>query len=93
MTTSSSDFNKAISVGRPPNIQQLFPNSRALLVSGIGESPRRVLTRNNIELFEIEGMIDTAVRAVFEGGSLNHMLKRTSNGCAGGYTGGGGGCG
>jgi len=29
-----TDFEKALSVGRPPNITQLFPNSRALLVSG-----------------------------------------------------------
>lgn len=28
------DFEKALQVGRPPNIQKLFPNSRALLVSG-----------------------------------------------------------
>lgn len=34
MTTSSSDFNKAVFIGRPPNIQKLFPNSKALLVSG-----------------------------------------------------------
>ncbi|WP_319524982.1 class II fructose-bisphosphate aldolase [uncultured Desulfosarcina sp.] len=34
MTTSSNDFTKALAVGRPPNIQKLFPNSKALLVSG-----------------------------------------------------------
>ncbi|MCJ8500072.1 class II fructose-bisphosphate aldolase [Desulfatitalea alkaliphila] len=31
---SSKDFDRALAVGRPPNIQTLFPNSRALLVSG-----------------------------------------------------------
>ncbi|NNF99583.1 MAG: ketose-bisphosphate aldolase [Desulfobacteraceae bacterium] len=30
----SGDFERALSVGRPPNIVQLFPNSKALLVSG-----------------------------------------------------------
>ncbi len=34
MTISSSDFAQAVSIGRPPNIQKLFPNSKALLVSG-----------------------------------------------------------
>ena len=29
-----SDFAQALKVGRPPNVQKLFPNSRALLVSG-----------------------------------------------------------
>jgi hypothetical protein len=31
---STSDFNKALEIGRPPNIETLFPNSRALIVSG-----------------------------------------------------------
>ena len=29
-----SDFAQALKVGRPPNVQKLFPNSQALLVSG-----------------------------------------------------------
>lgn len=32
--TANSDFNKTLAVGRPPNICKLFPNSRALIVSG-----------------------------------------------------------
>jgi len=32
--TATADFEKALAVGRPPNIVQLFPNSRALIVSG-----------------------------------------------------------
>lgn len=31
---SMDDFNKALSVGRPPNVVKLFPNSKALIVSG-----------------------------------------------------------
>lgn len=30
----STDFIKAVEVGRPPNIQKLFPHSKALIVSG-----------------------------------------------------------
>lgn len=30
----STDFARALEIGRPPNIQRLFPHSRALLVSG-----------------------------------------------------------
>lgn len=33
-TVSAADFDKALALGRPPNIQRLFPNSRALIVSG-----------------------------------------------------------
>ncbi|MFW6216841.1 MAG: class II fructose-bisphosphate aldolase [Desulfohalobiaceae bacterium] len=31
---SQADFEKCVQVGRPPNVSQLFPNSKALLVSG-----------------------------------------------------------
>lgn len=34
MTVSAAEFNKALEIGRPPNIVKLFPNSRGLLVSG-----------------------------------------------------------
>ena len=32
--TSQADFDKALSIGRPPNVVKLFPNSKALIVSG-----------------------------------------------------------
>ena len=31
---SEKDFTRALQVGRPPNVVKLFPNSRALIVSG-----------------------------------------------------------
>jgi len=31
---ASADFEKALEIGRPPNVKKLFPNSKALLVSG-----------------------------------------------------------
>jgi fructose-bisphosphate aldolase, class II len=31
---SAGDFDKALRIGRPPNVVSLFPNSRALIVSG-----------------------------------------------------------
>ena len=32
--SANAAFEKALEIGRPPNIQRLFPNSRALIVSG-----------------------------------------------------------
>ncbi len=32
--TANAAFDKALEIGRPPNIQRLFPNSKALIVSG-----------------------------------------------------------
>lgn len=34
MPVAASDFVKALEVGRPPNVAKLFPNSKALIVSG-----------------------------------------------------------
>ena len=42
--TDMTAFNQALAVGRPPNVKTLFPNSRALLVSGKAVD-RAMLTR------------------------------------------------
>ncbi|MDR1033012.1 MAG: class II fructose-bisphosphate aldolase [Candidatus Nomurabacteria bacterium] len=34
MSTNAQDLKKALEIGRPPNIQRLFPSSNALIVSG-----------------------------------------------------------
>ena len=34
MATGQADFNKALEIGRPPNVAKIFPNSKALIVSG-----------------------------------------------------------
>ena len=70
MTTSSSDFGKAVSVGRPPNIRHLFPNSKALLVSGkfidlamIKKRNAICLAANGRNAFVIRGALKAAQRA------------------------------
>lgn len=70
MTTSSNDFNKAISVGRPPNIQKLFPNSKALLISGkfidlamIKKKNSICIATNGRNSFVIRGALRAAQRA------------------------------
>jgi nitrogen fixation protein NifB len=64
-----------------------------LLVSGVGPNPRQALTRKGIEVVEIEGLIDEAVRTVFDGGSLRHLTKRKITACGAECSGTGGGCG
>jgi nitrogen fixation protein NifB len=64
-----------------------------LLVSGVGANPRQVLTRKGIEVVEIEGLIDEAVRTVFDGGSLRHLTKRKITACGAECSGTGAGCG
>jgi fructose-bisphosphate aldolase class II len=34
ISVTSADYQKALEIGRPPNVKKLFPNSKALIVSG-----------------------------------------------------------
>ena len=70
MPTSYSDFSKAVSVGRPPNIQKLFPNSKALLISGkfidlamIKKKKAICMASNGRNTFVIRGALKAAQRA------------------------------
>lgn len=67
---SEADFSKALSVGRPPNICQLFPNSRALLVSGkyidlamLAKGQAISIAANGRNSFVIRGALKAAQRA------------------------------
>lgn len=66
----SADFEKALQVGRPPNIRELFPNSKALIVSG--KAVDRAMTAkgkaiamacNGRSYFVIRGALKAAQRA------------------------------
>lgn len=66
----ASDFEKALSIGRPPNIQKLFPNSKALIVSGkvidramIEKGKAMTIAANGRNHFVIQGALSAAQRA------------------------------
>jgi fructose-bisphosphate aldolase class II len=66
----AEDFEKALKAGRPLNIQSLFPNSRALLVSGkaIDRAMRTkgnalAMAANGRNIFVIRGVLRAAQRA------------------------------
>ena len=69
-TVSGSHFQKAIELGRPPNVKQLFPHSKALLVSGkvidramIAKGKAIALAANGRNQFVIRGALLAAQRA------------------------------
>jgi nitrogen fixation protein NifB len=74
-------------------LAELLSDCSTLLVSGVGANPRKVLSAAGIEVLEIEGLIDQAVRAVFAGDSLSHMIKRNPTACGAACGGNGMGCG
>lgn len=67
---SEADFNKALEIGRPPNVRALFPNSRALIVSGkfidramLAKGRAISIAANGRSYFVIRGALLAAQRA------------------------------
>ena len=66
----AADFEKALQVGRPPNIKALFPNSKALIVSGkvidramLAKGKAIAMAANGRNYFVIRGALRAAQRA------------------------------
>lgn len=66
----SADFEKALEIGRPPSIVELFPNSKALLVSGkvvdramLAKGKAVAMAANGRSRFVIEGALKAAQKA------------------------------
>jgi len=64
-----------------------------LLVSGVGESPKSVLSEKGIDVRTIEGMISEALEGIYKGVDISHMIKRERTKCGDSCTGTGMGCG
>lgn len=67
---TSPEFEKALEIGRPPNIVKLFPNSRALIVSGkvidramMAKGKAMTIAANGRSHFVIRGALQAAQRA------------------------------
>jgi len=70
MSSDLKEFEKALEIGRPPNVVNLFPNSRALLVSGkvidramIAKGKAMTIAANGRNHFVIRGTLQAAQRA------------------------------
>jgi fructose-bisphosphate aldolase class II len=70
MSKRRSAFDKALEIGRPPNIMKLFPHSRALIVSGkvidramITKGKAMTIAANGRNHFVIRGALRAAQRA------------------------------
>jgi len=70
MTNGISDFDRAIRTGRPPNVVKLFPNSKALIVSGkfidramMAKGKAITMAANGRSNIIIRGVLQAAQRA------------------------------
>jgi fructose/tagatose bisphosphate aldolase len=66
----AADFERAVKIGRPPNVAKLFPNSRALLVSGkyidramLNKGRAIAMAANGRNQFVVRGALLAAQRA------------------------------
>lgn len=55
---------------------ELLKDCRAVLVSGIGDTPRQFLEENNIRPITMSGFIEMGLKAVYEGASLRALRSR-----------------
>ncbi len=69
-TAASTDFEQALKIGRPPNVVKLFPNSKALIVSGkfidramLAKGKAIAMAANGRNHFVIRGALQAAQRA------------------------------
>ncbi len=66
----SADYKRALEIGRPPNIVKLFPNSKALIVSGkfidmalIAKGKAMTISANGRNYSIVRGVLQAAQRA------------------------------
>lgn len=74
------------------DLAAILHDCRCVLVGGIGQSPRDVLTQRGIRVIEMEGVIEEGLDGVYRARDMSHLKKRFQ-GCGSGCTGTGGGCG
>jgi fructose-bisphosphate aldolase, class II len=82
---SDADFQRALDIGRPPNVKKLFPNSKALIVSGkaIDRAMRAkgkcmTIAANCRSTFILRGVLRAAQRA---DAAIIVEIARSEGGC------------
>jgi nitrogen fixation protein NifB len=61
-------------------LAQLLSDCGVLLTGGLGEKPLAALSASGLKVFEVEGLIEDALLALFNGQEL-HMPRRTVKFC------------
>jgi nitrogen fixation protein NifB len=75
------------------DLANILQDCRALLVSGAGESPRSVLREHGIQVVEMEGLIEPALRAIYGGEEIRLPQRQAKTCCGSDCAGDGQGCG
>ncbi len=68
-------------IKRWEKLAEMITDCRALVVSGMGNNPRQVLTKKGVDILEVDGLVEDAVAAVFEGYGSSDMIKQEIKAC------------
>jgi len=71
---------------------EIIKDCSLLLVSGIGDAPKNILTQKGIKILEVNGLIDQVLKAVKNKENIDHLIVREHSGCASECRGAGMGC-
>jgi nitrogen fixation protein NifB len=72
-------------------LARLLADCQAVVVSGAGENPKRILAAAGLEVVLAEGLVDDIVDRLYTGRPVNHLVPRCAS-CSS-CSGGGNGCG
>ena len=73
-------------------LADVIDDCRAVLVSGVGRTPKRILTEQGVSVVEMEGLIDEGLTAVYSNQPVRNPV-RCATVCGASCSGDGGGCG
>ncbi|HCC53569.1 MAG TPA: nitrogenase cofactor biosynthesis protein NifB [Desulfobulbaceae bacterium] len=74
------------------SLARALNDCRAVLVSGVGETPREILEKAGLKPVEMGGFIMDGLKVIYEGGSVAPLQKRKKSCASGSCVGSGGGC-
>jgi len=72
-------------------LAELTTDCRALLVSGVGPRPTRILEQSGVKVIVMEGLIDEALTKIYAGKEIRSPIRKTK--CGDKCSGAGNGCG
>ncbi len=81
---------KGMGSNRWEELAKIISDCRALLCSGVGDAPRKIMTLNNIKIVEMEGLIEEGLDSIYKGKEIRSPKRFT--GCGDSCSGCGTGC-
>ena len=72
---------------------ELLSDCRAILVSGVGFRPSRILSKTGLEIIQMTGLISTGLDSIYKGIELKTLKKADMHKCGAECSGQGNGCG